>query len=334
MQLMISNIVSNIKSNWLKLIRSKFEEFKLKLDPEKLESLKNPFEQSILFILIFALAFGHVEAKTAESSIDLRTKQDLRSKYDALAGQLKNNPFNREITINSSETSSNLRGEIYAVVNYPFSTVNAGLNSAGHWCDVLILHVNIKYCYAQPAKSTTAPSNTILTVDLGKKYEQPLDDTYRVDFNYRQVAAQPDYFAIALNAKDGPLGTYDYQILVEATPLDKQRSFLHFTYTYSFGLKGRVAMKTYLVTTGREKVGFTKVREDNSYIQGVRGVIERNTMRYYLAIDAYLSASNQEKRFANWYDSTDQYSRQLKEVEREDYLAMKRKEYQRQQTQQ
>jgi hypothetical protein len=57
-------------------------------------------------------------------------------------------------------------------------------------------------------------------------------------------------------------------------------------------------------------------------------------MRYYLAIDAYLSSQQQEKRFANWYDSTAQYSRQLKEVEREDYLAMKRKEYQRQQTRQ
>lgn len=38
-----------------------------------------------------------------------------------------------------------------------------------------------------------------------------------------------------------------------------------------------------------------------------------------------------EQRFQHWYDSTDQYARQLHEVERSDYLEMKRKEYQRQQ---
>jgi hypothetical protein len=80
-----------------------------------------------------------------------------------------------------------------------------------------------------------------------------------------------------------------------------------------------------------------RTKDGVKYIQGVRGVIERNTMRYYLAIDAYLAALNTpaenqvDKRFQNWYDSTRIYSRQLYEVEKEDYLAMKRKEYERQQ---
>lgn len=309
---------------------SKLNIFKLdlfKLDPEKLASYKNPLEQSVIFLLIFALGCSGAEADAAVAA----NAGDLKAKHGELANQLKNNQFNRELYINSAESDTNLRGEIYAVVDYPFATVNKGLNDASHWCDVLILHINIKYCYAQPGNE-----NTVLTVDLGKKYEQALDDAYRVDFNYRQMASAADYFALALNAKDGPLGTRDYRILVEATPLNSKRTFLHFTYTYSFGLKGRVAMKTYLATTGRDKVGFTKVSDTGgtSYIQGVRGVIERNTMRYYLAIDAYLSATQQEKRFANWYDSTAQYSRQLREVARDDYLAMKRKEYQRQQTQQ
>ncbi|MHB1592278.1 MAG: hypothetical protein ACYCTW_12225, partial [Sulfuricella sp.] len=66
---------------------------------------------------------------------------------------------------------------------------------------------------------------------------------------------------------------------------------------------------------------------------GVRGVVERNTMRYYLAIDAYLAAlttppkDQLEKRLQHWYNATDQYARQLHEVERDDYFKMKRKEY-------
>jgi len=68
----------------------------------------------------------------------------------------------------------------------------------------------------------------------------------------------------------------------------------------------------------------------------VRGVVERNTMRYYLAIDAYLFAlttlpkDQLEKRLQKWYDGTEQYATQLHEVERNDYLEMKRNEYKRQ----
>ena len=67
------------------------------------------------------------------------------------------------------------------------------------------------------------------------------------------------------------------------------------------------------------------------------GLLERNTMRYYLAIDAYLVAyslppSEQfEKRILEWYGSTQRYAPQLHEMERNQYLEMKRKEMRRQQ---
>ena len=93
-------------------------------------------------------------------------------------------------------------------------------------------------------------------------------------------------------------------------------------------------MQGYLATIGADKVGFTATGKDSagepSYVGGVRGVVERNTMRYYLAIDAYMDAPKQlPQRLATWFDSTERYARQLHEVEREDYLAMKRNEYKR-----
>ena len=75
------------------------------------------------------------------------------------------------------------------------------------------------------------------------------------------------------------------------------------------------------------------------YIGGIRGLVERNTMRYYLAIDAYLgslsapAAEQPERRFAAWFDATERYPRQLHEVDRDAYLRMKRSEYRRQLTQ-
>ncbi|MFZ3086555.1 MAG: hypothetical protein WA123_00655 [Methylotenera sp.] len=286
-----------------------------------------------IFMLICSVWFSSGYSYAAESDV---SNIPLRAKYLELNKKLSNNQFQRALYLNSTESSHDLKGEIYAVVDYPFATVNLALNDPAHWCDVLILHINIKYCHA-----ANNQSGTVLTIDLGKKYDQPLADAYRVDFNYKEIITTPDYFAIELNAESGPLNTRDYRIWIEATPVTDDRTFLHFTYAYAFGLTASLAMQGYLATIGRDKVGFTATGKlpngQTTYIQGVRGVVERNTMRYYLAIDAYLAAltspakSQLEQRLQRWYNSTDQYYRQLHEVERKDYLEMKRKEYQRQQ---
>jgi hypothetical protein len=62
---------------------------------------------------------------------------------------------------------------------------------AESWCEALILHLNIKYCQA-----TVRGERTLLSVAIGKKIEQPLDETYRVEFTYSVTASTPDYLAI------------------------------------------------------------------------------------------------------------------------------------------
>jgi hypothetical protein len=286
-----------------------------------------------VLIIICSLWLSSSNISAAEADV---SNLPLRAKYAELTKQLQNNQFQRALYLKSAESPHDLEGEIYAVVDYPFATVNAALNDPRHWCDVLILHVNIKYCHA-----STHETNTILSISLGKKYEQPLADTYHIEFNYKGITTTPDYFAMELNAESGPLSTHDYRIWVEATSINDEHTFLHFTYAYAFGLTGSLAMQGYLATIGRGKVGFTVTDKlpngQSTYIQGVRGVVERNTMRYYLAIDAYLAAlatpakDQLEQRLQQWYNSTEEYSRQLHEVERDDYIKMKLKEYQRQQ---
>lgn len=285
------------------------------------------------FLLICSVGFASERSLGAESNI---SNVPLRAKHVELGKQLLNNQFQRALYLDSMESSHDLKGEIYAVIDYPFAAVNVALNNPAHWCDVLILHMNVKYCHASSNKA-----DTVLTVDLGRKYDQPLADAYRLEFNYRGVITTPDYFAVELNAENGPLSTRDYRLWIEATALNDGHTFLHFTYAYAFGFTGSLAMQGYLMTLGRDKVGFTVTGKQSNgqpvYIQGVRGVVERNTMRYYLAIDAYLAAltappkDQLEKRLQYWYNATEQYAQQLHEVERNDYLKMKRKEYQRQQ---
>ncbi|MBP0590571.1 hypothetical protein J8I87_12750 [Paraburkholderia sp. LEh10] len=260
----------------------------------------------------------------------------LKEKYDALAPQLQSNVFHRPIHLDSEETQNTLKGDIYAVVDYPFATVNNALNDPqqgpANWCEVLILHLNTKYCHA-----SVSGNGATISMNVGKKTEQELGDTYRVQFNYRSVATSANYFQVDLGAATGPLSTKDYRIVLEAVDIGKGRTFLHLTYSYGFGTAGRLAMKAYLATIGSEKVGFTK-NTSGDYIGGVRGLVERNTMRYYLAIDAYLGSLSApadkrvDQRFATWFDATEQYRRQLHELDRQEYLEMKKNEYQRQQT--
>lgn len=261
---------------------------------------------------------------------------DLRGTYQNLTQQLSRNAFQRQLHLVSEESPSTLKGDIYAVLDYPFATVNSALNDPAlgpaSWCDVLMLHLNTKSCHA-----SSSSVGRLLSIHIGKKAEQELADTYPMQFNYRPAAAGPEYFRVELDAASGPLGTRDYRIVLEAVAIRDNRTFLHLTYTYGYGVAGRIAMKTYLATLGRDKVGFTPTGssspEQTEYIGGMRGVVERNAMRYYLAIDAYLGAlssapeKRQELRLTNWFNATEQYPRQLHEVEREEYLQMKLKQY-------
>ena len=176
-------------------------------------------------------------------------------------------------------------------------------------------------------------------LEVGRKIEQPLAATYRIDFDYQLRSVAGDYFSLALVAAAGPLSTRDYRIELEAIPLDGHRAFIHRTYAYAFGMGGRLAMHSYLVTLGRDKLGFTITGQspqgEPKYVRGPR-VIERNTMRYCLAIDAYLAAMDAapadrfEKRLRLWYDNTEDYAPHLREMDRDEYLALKRAERARQ----
>ena len=141
--------------------------------------------------------------------------------------------------------------------------------------------------------------------------------------------------------KRGRWGTRDYRIQLEGVALPNAMTFLHLTYSYGFNFMGRLGMQTYLATGGRGKVGFTlsgrQVDGQPDYIGGVRGLMERNTMRYYLAIDAYMASvriapeAQLEHRLRHWFTAAEGYPRQLHEVDQQAYLEMKRAEYLRQQ---
>jgi hypothetical protein len=261
----------------------------------------------------FLLAFGAVAAHADAGS--------LRSRYAELKPQLQSNSYGRQLYIDSAEASNSLQGDVYAVLDHPFDKVKGALADPNAWCDIMLLPFNTKACSAHGSN---------LNVRIGRKYNQPVDQAYRLDFAFSNAAATASYLETRLNAGQGPFGTRDYRIVVEAVPLDGGHTFMHMSYAYGFGGSGRFAMQAYMATAGANKTGFTT--------NGVRGAVERNAMRYYLAIDAYLDtmdapqAHRVDKRINEWFSATERYPAQLHEMDRDTYVSMKRQEYGRQTT--
>jgi len=267
------------------------------------------------------------------------TAQDasaLRARHAALRPALESNSLGRAIHIESAHDGGDLRGDIHAVVQQPFATAAPALQGMPRWCDILMLHLDVKMC-----RWSQADGNDLLTVSTARKFDQPLESATAVEFVYRVVASTSDYLKVQLAADQGPMGTHDYRIAMEAVALDARTTFVHLSYAYNQGFGGRIATEAYLATFGRNKVGFTIIdrKPDGQpvYINNVRGLVERNCMRYFLALEAYLKSlalppgEQLERRLRDWHAGAERYPVQLHEMERDDYVAMKRREIQHQQ---
>ena len=288
---------------------------------------------AILMLGVWAVAAGPARAQSPDGGTDAA----LRAKYAALRQGLATSGFGRPLVLESRQASGALEGDLYAVVDFPLGTIGGELKSAGRWCDVLILHLNVKYCRA--SVSDGAP---VLTMYVATRWDQPLSSAHHVHYRLRVLVETADYLRIQLAAETGPFGTKDFRIMLEAIPLEGGQSFIRMTYAYAFGALARIATETYLATAGRGKVGFTVLERHASgapvYVGGMRGLVERNSMRYFLAVESYLgalSARPQEqldKRLRDWFTATERYPRQLRELDEAQYLTMKHQEYQRQHT--
>jgi hypothetical protein len=283
-------------------------------------------------VLLLALCLVCVGSRAQSGSPDA-----LRARFAAVRAHTDRNIFDRPLYLQSSESSDLLQGEVFAIVDYSYSDVRHMLAQADHWCGILILHLNVKYCRASSSAGRDA-----LDVGIGRKVDQPLWAVNWVMFAYHVDSVGNDYFSVVLQAPTGPLSTRNLRILMEAVLFEDHRSLLHMTYAYSYGQAARWAMQGYLATIGSAKLGFSIVGRsaDGQAIRagGTRGVLERNTMRYYLAIEAYLAvdrlpASQQaQQSLQDWFTATERYPQQLHEIERAAYIDMKLRELRRQET--
>ena len=252
-------------------------------------------------------------------------------KRTELLPQLQAKTFGEPLHLISSESGGRMAADVYADMALPFARVAAVLGTAESVCGVLFLHLNVRSC--QP---TRGAQGDVLMLSAGPKQGATAGTVYSMAYRMRVEASRADYLRVSLVAATGPLSTSDYRIVFEATPLEGQRTFLHFAYGYNFGNLARMAMGAYLATAGRTKIGFTVVGTGKDgrpqYVQGERGSVERNVMRNYLALQAYASVSGDttgtapeqtEARLRAWFALTERHAAQLHELDLDQYLREK-----------
>jgi hypothetical protein len=230
------------------------------------------------------------------------------------------------LRIESTETDGRLRGEIRGVIDHPFRRVEV-LAEPAHLCELVTLLPNIRQCGSGPDRAQ-------LTLRFARHFDQPVADTYAVRFERRTRLLDDRMLEIVLLARDGPMGTSDYRLELTAVPAGEGHVSLRVQYGYAYGLTAGLLARTYLGTSGRDKVGFTVVGTDvegrPEYIAGLRGAVERYAMRLYLAIDAYLGFVDErpelrrEQSLRAWLNAIANHPRQLAEADPAAYFAAKR----------
>lgn len=283
---------------------------------------------------LFLFFLGAVLAAQVHSA-DLGEMQAL---YRSLQPRLAQSPFQRELVLDSTEASERLSGDIYATLEVPLASLELVNRSPLRWCEILLLLSNTKSCVV--GRQDDAPA---LQMRMGTKGPQALASTTPMDFKFETSAPQAPVLETRLSSDIGPMGAKDGTLRVQAIALGARKSFIHLHYSYRSSLAGRLATGVYLQTLGRGKVGFSKEQAPSSeakrpadarWVGGVRGIIERNTMRYFMGLSCALQFAGTEtpaQRFAQmapcWYDDTERYPQQLHDMGRADYLEMKRGEY-------
>lgn len=278
---------------------------------------------TLSFACVPALAAGAADAPGS-------SPESLRALHQKKSVQLAQSRFGQPVLLDSIETDDGLQGDVYAVVDHPLADVAKALEGSGHWCEMLLLHVNNRRCRATKG----AQGVETLTLFVVRRYDMPVDDAFELPFAYRQLASTPEHVTVQLASESGPMGTGHYRVVLEAVAISDKQAFVHFSYSYEHNMMARLASQAYLATFGSEKVGFTVVgkQADGSpdYIRGLRGLVERNSIRYFLTLDAYLDgigtppAQQHERRLKSWFTSIERYPRQLHEFDWPTYLALKR----------
>lgn len=256
---------------------------------------------------------------------------ELRQRHAALRAELASNAFGEPLTVTSIVNGERVDGEVHAEIAHPFPAISLAFKSGTQVCEVLLLHLNVRGC-----RATAAGADESIELAVGPKQRSTITPIRSLNYRLHIDVDSGDYLRATLSTETGPLSTAGNRLVIEAVPMDERRAFVRVRYSYGSSALTKLAMKVYLATAGRSKIGFTVTgkAQDGSplYVGGERGALERNAMRYYLAVRAFAaiqgasSPATTEARQRTWFELTERYAAQLHELTLQEYLDEKRRD--------
>lgn len=293
-----------------------------------IEKLPKSFLLTLIAVSLFL--FHPISTFSAEKpSQDSAALLDI---YHRIEPKLNNNSFGLPLYVESAESADRVNAVVFGIIKHSFGRVRAALKSPENLCNILSLHPNVKAC-----TFSEIPGTTTLTLYAGRKTYQTPEDARRVSYAFSVTEEGTDYLNIILKADEGPLGTKDHELRLEALRLGPETTLIRARYGYSSGPIAQLAENIYFATLGLGKIGFTVSGIDAGgrlqYVRGRRGAIERNAVRYYLAIDSFIDTlpcsedSCFKTRLSEWYDLADRYKKQLHDMGKADYIGIKEHEH-------
>lgn len=222
--------------------------------------------------------------------------------------------------------------DILAVVARRPEQVMALLGSARGWCEIALLHPNVKACVEAPGGEDRR-----LVFHVGSKRFQPAALSRPLRYDLSVERHDDGRLAARLRPVPRKPAEDTAPVLIEAIALDGARTGLRVRYREPLSAGARLLAAGYFATFGRDKVGFSTTGVDAEgnpvHVGGLAGAIERNIVRHFLAIETILEtgeagiALSPEQRLEHWHALTERHARQLRELDRAEYLDIKRREF-------
>ncbi len=241
-------------------------------------------------------------------------------------------PDGMPLRIESADRAGRIVGRVYGLFDEDIGALAEVFCDPACWGEIAILHLNVK---GFALHSVQGRKEIVLYV--GRKHYEPLSKAHRLRFAYEVETVGSQHIEVSLTGGQGIWGGRKPRLRLEAVSVGSGQSFACMTYSCGFGVIERMMVSGYLQTLGRKKIGFSVVGADEQgrpiYVRGTRGMLERNAVRYYLAVKAYLDTRHIqaedrfERRLNRWFDLTGRYHAQLYEYDRTYYLACKKKEW-------
>ena len=273
--------------------------------------------------LLFATAFAQTPPEPRAPPVDLAAA--LAARHRALADELARSPFGLPLVVRSQDEGARAEGEIVGLIPHAYAAFAATFAVPRAFCDAAMLHPNVKGC-----TSMRVDGEERVLMNAGRKHYEPAANVHAQAFVASTQQIGDRYLRVVLRAPEGPLDTRDYVFTLEAIPVG-EATFIAVRYAYSASFASRAATAGYLATAGSARTGFTTTAA-GAPARGVRGVVERNAMRHYLALTSVLDtgdvpeAARAAARIDRYYTLTDRFAVQLREFERGEYIAIKTRE--------